>query len=105
MKLITVQDCSGGYVNDLTKAIDKYLKRTGDDINKAYIYTQQMAYNHWALTCTNTTRGHILVDDSNIIIDIIFFSVDSETNKSIPCLYSDIKEVVTKFIGVQMTFS
>lgn len=93
--LISIKNCLGYLINDLTREMDSYLKyQSNDDVTKNYIYDKYK--DAWAVRCTGATRGHIKVDENDIIQGIELYKDSDEIYKP------GIRECFDKYIGMKI---
>lgn len=83
-----------GHVNDLTQEMDSYLK---DSISGFYTYIYNSKCNNkYPIRYPGATRGHIEVDENDIIINIKLYIDKYETNT----IYNDsVVECFEKYVG------
>lgn len=105
MELITIKDSIGDFINDLTKEMDNHLTEDNCKAFGTYIYDHQIHKNHWAIRYPGATRGHILVDDNNVIQDIKLYDTATDSIKSVGCYKDSVKDAVKKFIGYKIVFN
>lgn len=85
----------GFLVNDLTKEMDTYLTYESEEyLTNNYIYDKYK--DKWSIRCIGATRGHIQVDENNIIQKIELYK-DSDSIYNL-----GIRECFEKYIGMQV---
>jgi len=81
-KLITKIDEYIHHTNDLTREMDTYLDFKDTYINlHTYIYDHSITGKSYGIRYPGATRGHIEVDEDNIIIDIVLYVDSCHTDK------------------------
>jgi|GEM_PF-6003548 len=85
----------GFLVNDLTREMDTYLTYESEGyLTNNYIYDKYK--NKWSIRCIGATRGHIQVNENNIIQEIELYRDSDSIYKS------EIRECFEKYIGMQI---
>ena len=85
------------YVNDFTKELDTILKHKVEGVNfNTYLYPY--SDDIWVFRYPGATRGHIKIDDNDIITDIKIYE---DTNIYKP----EAEEICKKYIGYKLTFA
>lgn len=101
MNLISKVDEYIEYTNDLTREMDNYLKHKSK-YGQTYIMKVQKIRDRYysAIRCSVATRGHIEVDDNNVIIDIKLC-----TKLSTDKIYEyNVRDIFEKYIGMKLVF-
>lgn len=94
-ELITARKEYRDYTNDLTREMDSYLCNHVDSF-RTYIYDTPFN-NTWAIRYPGATRGHIKLDENNIIKEIVLYK-----NYNSHTIYKDnIEECFSKYIGMK----
>lgn len=99
-KLITKPKSSLGYVNDLTKEMDSYLKYK-DNILCTYLYDADKPTDkgYIAIRFPGATRGHIKVNKDNIIEEIKLYDDKYNLDK----IYEfNVRDCFEKYIGMKL---
>ena len=94
--LLTVIEKSN-YVNDFTKELDTVLKHKAESI-EFYTYLYHYSDDTWVFRYPGATRGHIKIDDNNIITEIKIYK---DTNIYKP----EAEEICKKYIGYKLMFA
>lgn len=97
MDIISKPSIMDEWVNDLTHFMDSFLIRKSKYF-ETYICKNKTSRNHWVIRYPGATRGHILVDDDNIILDIVLYDTCDM------CYSKDIYEYVKIVIGDKLIF-
>lgn len=96
-ELIAKKDEYIEYTNDLTRDMDSYLKRPNEHM-QTYIYDHSLTGKTWAIRYPGATRGHIEVDENNIITDIVLYKDSYRTDK----IYKEeVWSCFEKYIGMK----
>jgi hypothetical protein len=97
-ELITKKDEYIEPTNDLTREMDSYLKHENKYM-QTYIYDHSLTGKTWAIRYPGATRGHIEVDENNIIKDIVLYKDSYNTDK----IYKDdVRSCFEKYIGFKL---
>ena len=101
MNLISKIDEYIEYTNDLTREMDKYLKYKSKYAQTYIMEVEKIKDRYYsALRYPGATRGHIEVDDNNIIIDIKLYT-DLSTDK----IYEyNVRDIFKNYIGKKLLF-
>ena len=89
------------YTNDLTREMDNYLKHKSKYAQTYIMEVEQIRDRYYsALRYPGATRGHIEVDDNNVIIDIKLYT-DLPTDK----IYEyNVRDIFKNYIGKKLVF-
>lgn len=81
-----------GYINEITKYLDKHLEKSykSEDLYCNYLFEKPYE-NYWTLRVPGATRGHIELN-GNIIKDIVLYE-DSF------CYESKVLDSIKQFVG------
>lgn len=97
MDLITIKKRKD-YTNDLTREMDTYLK-----IKSAYSFNTYICSKYkdmYPIRYPGATRGHIRVDENEIITEIVLYKNEDYDTSEI--YESDIEECFKKYIGMRI---
>lgn len=97
-KLITLRDSiTKEFVNDLTKEMDRHLLYG----HKFQTYlTSKKNSKCVILRFPGATRGHLTLDDNNIITDIVLY--ETACDNCIRCYSHKVRESIKQFIGMEL---
>jgi len=95
--LLTNKDEYLEYTNDLTREMDTYLGYK-KGLARTYIYDTKFE-DCYAIRYPGATRGHIRVNDNDIITEIILYRDKYNTDK----IYKEnVRECFKKYIGMKL---
>jgi hypothetical protein len=98
LNLITKKDEYIEYTNDLTREMDTYLKNKNAYM-KTYVYDHSLSGKTWSIRYPGATRGHIEIDENNIITNIVLYKDNMNTHK----IYNEnIEECFKKYINMKL---
>ena len=96
-ELITRKDEYIEYTNDLTRDMDNYL-RYFSEYAQTYIYNGILGSKVWAIRYPGATRGHLEINEDDIIIDIVLYK-DCNSHR----IYKEnVEECFKKYIGMKL---
>jgi hypothetical protein len=99
-ELITKKDEYIELTNDLTREMDINLKKPNQYM-QTYVYEDRYQ-NKYAIRYPGATRGHIKVDENDIILEIKLYKDSMNTHK----IYKpEVEECFEKYIGMKLVFA
>ena len=98
--LITIKKRSD-YINNLTKEMDTYLKYKSPYTFGTYLCGKYQG--RCAIRYPGATRGHIKVDENEVIIEIVLYKGENYDTSEI--YESNVEECFEKYIGMRIVIN
>lgn len=99
-ELITVKKRSQ-YTNDLTREMDTYIRFKSVCSFNTYIYDKYK--DMYPIRYPGATRGHVKVDEDDIIVDIVLYKGEDYDTSEI--YESNVEECFKKYIGMRFAIN